>query len=102
MCFQIPQNLTKAYIESFRLQNLQPYTDYVVQMRCIQQENVGYWSDWSPNATARTPEARESLLNIFSCFRKTLDSQKKKKKNIYILNNKTNNDVKSYKLFTFG
>ncbi|XP_058268553.1 interleukin-6 receptor subunit beta [Hemibagrus wyckioides] len=54
---EIPQNLTKAYIESFRLQNLQPYTDYVVQMRCIQQENEGYWSDWSPNATARTPEA---------------------------------------------
>uniref|UniRef100_A0A3B1JQZ1 Interleukin 6 cytokine family signal transduce n=1 Tax=Astyanax mexicanus TaxID=7994 RepID=A0A3B1JQZ1_ASTMX len=44
-------------IYSFRLQSLQPHTEYVVQMRCIQRENVGYWSDWSSNATARTPEA---------------------------------------------
>lgn len=60
MCFQIQQNLTRAYIESFRLQKLEPYTDYVVQMRCIHKDNLGYWSDWSPNATARTPEASES------------------------------------------
>lgn len=54
---ELPEDLTKDYIKSFRLQYLQPYTDYVVQMRCIQQDNLGYWSEWSPNATARTPEA---------------------------------------------
>ncbi|MCI4388367.1 hypothetical protein PGIGA_G00084920 [Pangasianodon gigas] len=54
---EISQDLTKAYTESFRMQRLQPYTDYVVQMRCIHHKGLGYWSDWSPNATARTPEA---------------------------------------------
>ncbi|XP_022536979.2 interleukin-6 receptor subunit beta [Astyanax mexicanus] len=54
---EVSQDATKAYTESFRLQSLQPHTEYVVQMRCIQRENVGYWSDWSSNATARTPEA---------------------------------------------
>lgn len=68
MCFQVHENLMKDYTESFRLQSLQPYTDYVVQMRCIHHDNLGYWSDWSQNATARTPEASESLLNIFPCF----------------------------------
>uniref|UniRef100_A0AAY5EDZ5 Interleukin 6 cytokine family signal transduce n=1 Tax=Electrophorus electricus TaxID=8005 RepID=A0AAY5EDZ5_ELEEL len=59
---EVPQSATESYIESFRLQFLQPYTDYVVQMRCINQKGIGYWSDWSPNATARTPEASKSLL----------------------------------------
>uniref|UniRef100_A0A4W4H6J4 Interleukin 6 cytokine family signal transduce n=1 Tax=Electrophorus electricus TaxID=8005 RepID=A0A4W4H6J4_ELEEL len=58
---EVPQSATESYIESFRLQFLQPYTDYVVQMRCINQKGIGYWSDWSPNATARTPEASKSL-----------------------------------------
>ncbi|KAF5901922.1 ankyrin repeat domain-containing protein 55, partial [Clarias magur] len=57
---EIPQNLTEAYIESFRLQFLQPYTDYVVQVRCTHHKGLGYWSDWSPNSTARTPEAPPS------------------------------------------
>uniref|UniRef100_A0AAY5EDI7 Interleukin 6 cytokine family signal transduce n=1 Tax=Electrophorus electricus TaxID=8005 RepID=A0AAY5EDI7_ELEEL len=62
---EVPQSATESYIESFRLQFLQPYTDYVVQMRCINQKGIGYWSDWSPNATARTPEASKSLLSRF-------------------------------------
>ncbi|XP_046717209.1 interleukin-6 receptor subunit beta-like [Silurus meridionalis] len=53
---ELPQNLTKAYIQSFRLQYLQPYTEYVVQMRCIRQKGLSHWSNWSQNATARTPE----------------------------------------------
>uniref|UniRef100_A0AAY5EIN2 Interleukin 6 cytokine family signal transduce n=1 Tax=Electrophorus electricus TaxID=8005 RepID=A0AAY5EIN2_ELEEL len=64
---EVPQSATESYIESFRLQFLQPYTDYVVQMRCINQKGIGYWSDWSPNATARTPEASKSLANDL-CF----------------------------------
>lgn len=54
---QVPQDATNAYTESFRLQSLQPDTEYVVQMRCIQRHHVRYWSDWSSNVTARTPEA---------------------------------------------
>lgn len=54
---QVHQDATKAYTESFRLQSLQPDTEYVVQMRCIQHQHVRYWSDWSSNVTARTPEA---------------------------------------------
>lgn len=54
---QVPQDDTKAYAESFRLQFLQPDTEYVVQMRCIEENNVSHWSDWSSNVTARTPEA---------------------------------------------
>uniref|UniRef100_A0AAY5EKV8 Interleukin 6 cytokine family signal transduce n=1 Tax=Electrophorus electricus TaxID=8005 RepID=A0AAY5EKV8_ELEEL len=61
---EVPQSATESYIESFRLQFLQPYTDYVVQMRCINQKGIGYWSDWSPNATARTPEASEMFINV--------------------------------------
>lgn len=53
---EILENSTRAYIESYRLQFLHPYTDYVVQVRCIHHKSLGYWSDWSPNATARTPE----------------------------------------------
>ncbi|KAG9263518.1 interleukin-6 receptor subunit beta [Astyanax mexicanus] len=54
---EVRQDATEAYAESFRLQSLQPHTEYVVQMRSIQRNKVGYWSDWSSNATARTPEA---------------------------------------------
>ncbi|XP_026996793.2 interleukin-6 receptor subunit beta-like [Tachysurus fulvidraco] len=67
---EIHEDLTQAYIESFRLQNLQPYTDYVVQIRCINHKNLGYWSEWSPNATARTPEAtpgsRPDLWRVYA------------------------------------
>ncbi|KAK1800531.1 hypothetical protein P4O66_005750 [Electrophorus voltai] len=66
---QVPQSATESYIESFRLQFLQPYTDYVVQMRCINQKGIGYWSDWSPNATARTPEAKpESKSDLWRVY----------------------------------
>uniref|UniRef100_A0AAY5EZ87 Interleukin 6 cytokine family signal transduce n=1 Tax=Electrophorus electricus TaxID=8005 RepID=A0AAY5EZ87_ELEEL len=66
---EVPQSATESYIESFRLQFLQPYTDYVVQMRCINQKGIGYWSDWSPNATARTPEAKpESKSDLWRVY----------------------------------
>ncbi|XP_029025634.1 interleukin-6 receptor subunit beta [Betta splendens] len=49
-------------ITSFRLQNLQPDTFNVIQMRCksskVHAESQGYWSDWSANTTTRTPEDR--------------------------------------------
>ncbi|XP_041816511.1 interleukin-6 receptor subunit beta isoform X2 [Chelmon rostratus] len=55
----VPLVDTAKYIQSFRLQNLQPDTVYVTQVRCKNaREGHGYWSDWSANATKRTPEAR--------------------------------------------
>ncbi|XP_029921136.1 interleukin-6 receptor subunit beta-like isoform X2 [Myripristis murdjan] len=51
-----PVDIAKE-IESFRLQELQPDTVYVIQVRCKSaREGYGYWSSWSANATARTPE----------------------------------------------
>lgn len=45
-------------IESFRLQSLEPYTQYVVQIRCIGENHSSYWSDWSPSVTNSTAEAK--------------------------------------------
>lgn len=53
----VPLEDTSRYIESFRLQNLQPHTVYVTQVQCkYSVRDDGYWSDWSKNATKRTPE----------------------------------------------
>lgn len=54
---EVPQSDTENHMESFRLQDLKPDTEYAVQVRCIQLEGR-YWSEWSKNATARTPEAK--------------------------------------------
>ncbi|XP_028273714.1 interleukin-6 receptor subunit beta isoform X2 [Parambassis ranga] len=55
----VPLMDTAKYIQSFRLQNLQPDTKYVIQVRCKNSVyDYGYWSDWSTNATNRTPEDR--------------------------------------------
>ncbi|KAM4532009.1 interleukin-6 receptor subunit beta isoform 2-T4 [Fundulus diaphanus] len=44
---------------SFRLQDLQPGKDYVIQVRCKNfKRNQGYWSDWSDSVTEKTPEDR--------------------------------------------
>ncbi|XP_062869925.1 interleukin-6 receptor subunit beta [Trichomycterus rosablanca] len=53
---EVPYNALNDNVESYRLQFLQPYTKYVVRMRCIHQRGLGFWSEWSPNATAWTPE----------------------------------------------
>uniref|UniRef100_A0A3P9P8G8 Interleukin 6 signal transducer n=1 Tax=Poecilia reticulata TaxID=8081 RepID=A0A3P9P8G8_POERE len=55
----IPLEDTDKVITSFRLQNLQPYSAYVIQMRCRNREgNSGPWSNWSANETKTTPEDR--------------------------------------------
>ncbi|XP_070706355.1 interleukin-6 receptor subunit beta isoform X2 [Pempheris klunzingeri] len=55
----VPHVDTAKDIQSFRLQNLQPDTVYVTQVRCKNaREDHGYWSDWSTNATKRTPQSR--------------------------------------------
>ncbi|KAL7376916.1 hypothetical protein ABVT39_018365 [Epinephelus coioides] len=55
----VPLSDTATGIQSFRLQNLQPDTVYVTQVRCknLKTGHV-YWSNWSSNATSRTPEDR--------------------------------------------
>ncbi|XP_060938935.1 interleukin-6 receptor subunit beta [Limanda limanda] len=53
----VPHVDTARDIQSFRLQNIRPDTVYVTQVRCKNyREGFGYWSDWSRNATERTPE----------------------------------------------
>uniref|UniRef100_A0A668AL67 Fibronectin type-III domain-containing protein n=1 Tax=Myripristis murdjan TaxID=586833 RepID=A0A668AL67_9TELE len=53
----VPPVDTAKYIQSFRLQYLQPDTVYVIQVSCKNmREGHGHWSDWSANVTARTPE----------------------------------------------
>ncbi|KAF7647895.1 hypothetical protein LDENG_00165090 [Lucifuga dentata] len=55
----VPPADTARDIQSFRIQYLQPDTVYVTQVRCKNaQDGYGYWSDWSSNATASTPETR--------------------------------------------
>ncbi|XP_026128966.1 interleukin-6 receptor subunit beta [Carassius auratus] len=55
---EVPESFTRGYIESFRLQSLEPYTEYVVQMRCIGESKSSYWSDWSLNVANSTAEAK--------------------------------------------
>lgn len=45
---------------SFRIQNLQPDTLYITQVRCKNSKDYDndYWSEWSHIASNRTPEAR--------------------------------------------
>ncbi|XP_030291404.1 interleukin-6 receptor subunit beta isoform X2 [Sparus aurata] len=53
----VPLVDTDKYIQSFRLQNLRPDTVYVIQVCCKNaRRGHGYWSNWSTNATMRTPE----------------------------------------------
>ncbi|XP_073334779.1 interleukin-6 receptor subunit beta isoform X2 [Pagrus major] len=55
----VPLVDTDKYIQSFRLQNLRPDTVYVIQVCCKNAgQGRGYWSNWSTNATKRTPEDR--------------------------------------------
>ncbi|TDH01717.1 hypothetical protein EPR50_G00165540 [Perca flavescens] len=55
----VPLGDTASNIKSFRLQDLQPYQEYEIQVSCKNsREGHGYWSDWSTIVTKRTPEAR--------------------------------------------
>ncbi|XP_016318003.1 interleukin-6 receptor subunit beta-like [Sinocyclocheilus anshuiensis] len=55
---EVPESFTEAYMESFRLQSLEPYTQYVVQMRCIGESHSSHWSNWSASVTGHTAEAK--------------------------------------------
>ncbi|XP_033951974.1 interleukin-6 receptor subunit beta isoform X1 [Pseudochaenichthys georgianus] len=49
----VPKGDIATDIQSFRLQSLQPYTEYITQVRC----QLGHWSDWS-GTTMKTAEDR--------------------------------------------
>lgn len=73
---EVPEDFTEISNESFRLQALQPYTVYDVQMRCIKNDYESYWSDWSRNATNRTAEAKPaSKPDLWRIIQSTGDSR---------------------------
>ncbi|XP_053304022.1 interleukin-6 receptor subunit beta [Spea bombifrons] len=53
---EVPPHDTASHRTSFTLQDLLPYTEYVVSLRCMRSNGQGYWSDWSKEAWAITPE----------------------------------------------
>ncbi|XP_047228763.1 interleukin-6 receptor subunit beta isoform X2 [Girardinichthys multiradiatus] len=56
---RVPHASTYDDKTSFRLQNLQPVKDYVIQVRCkCFRSNLCHWSNWSTNVTETTPEDR--------------------------------------------
>ncbi|XP_072272526.1 interleukin-6 receptor subunit beta isoform X2 [Pyxicephalus adspersus] len=56
---QVPPNDIEKPRNSYTLQDLQPYTHYIISLRCKLQ-NTGYWSDWSKEYEAITPESAPS------------------------------------------
>ncbi|CAH2296316.1 interleukin-6 receptor subunit beta isoform X1 [Pelobates cultripes] len=53
---EVPQSDTASHRSSFTLQDLLPYTVYVVTMRCMQRSGQGFWSEWSKGKYTTTPE----------------------------------------------
>ncbi|XP_018418181.1 PREDICTED: interleukin-6 receptor subunit beta [Nanorana parkeri] len=54
---QVPPNDIDKPRNSYTLQDLQPYTNYLLSLRCKRQNDKGYWSDWSKEYAAITPES---------------------------------------------
>ncbi|XP_068430392.1 interleukin-6 receptor subunit beta [Clinocottus analis] len=62
----VPLVDTAMDIQSFRLQNLRPDTVYVTQVCCkYAGDGHGYWSNWSTNATMRTPKDRPGKPDLW-------------------------------------
>ncbi|KAM5194238.1 interleukin-6 receptor subunit beta [Mantella aurantiaca] len=57
---QVPPNDIENTRISYTLQDLQPYTKYIISLRCKQLNNKGFWSDWSTEYEAITPESAPS------------------------------------------
>ncbi|OCU02506.1 hypothetical protein XELAEV_18008271mg, partial [Xenopus laevis] len=56
----VPEEDTASHRDSFTLQDLLPYTEYEVSIRCIKEDGRGFWSDWSEVKKQVTPEAQPS------------------------------------------
>ncbi|XP_062460310.1 interleukin-6 receptor subunit beta isoform X2 [Pezoporus occidentalis] len=57
---QVPPEDTASTRTSFSVQGLRPYTEYVFSIRCMKEDGVGYWSDWSEEKTGVTTEDKPS------------------------------------------
>ncbi|NWR37611.1 IL6RB protein, partial [Tachuris rubrigastra] len=57
---EIPSEDTASPRTSFSVQGLQPFTEYVFSIRCMKEDGVGYWSDWSEEKTGITTEDKPS------------------------------------------
>ncbi|NXG21496.1 IL6RB protein, partial [Grallaria varia] len=57
---EVPSEDTATPRTSFSVQGLQPYTEYVFSIRCMKEDGMGYWSDWSEEKTGITTEDKPS------------------------------------------
>ncbi|NWR90696.1 IL6RB protein, partial [Furnarius figulus] len=57
---EVPSEDTASPRTSFSVQGLRPYTEYVFSIRCMKEDGVGYWSDWSEEKTGITTEDEPS------------------------------------------
>ncbi|XP_074851662.1 interleukin-6 receptor subunit beta isoform X2 [Carettochelys insculpta] len=57
---EIPHEDTATHRNSFTVQSLRPYTEYVFSLRCMKKDGMGYWSDWSEEKSGVTAEAKPS------------------------------------------
>ncbi|XP_009465538.1 PREDICTED: interleukin-6 receptor subunit beta-like, partial [Nipponia nippon] len=57
---KVPPEDTASPRTSFSVQRLRPYTEYVFSIRCMKEDGVGYWSDWSEEKTGATTEDKPS------------------------------------------
>ncbi|OXB55697.1 hypothetical protein ASZ78_000734 [Callipepla squamata] len=53
---QVPPEDTASPRTSFSIQGLRPYTEYVFSIRCMKEDGVGFWSDWSEEKVGVTTE----------------------------------------------
>ncbi|NWU91760.1 IL6RB protein, partial [Upupa epops] len=57
---QVPPEDIASPRTSFTVQGLKPYIEYVFSIRCMKEDGVGYWSDWSEEKTGVTTEDKPS------------------------------------------
>ncbi|XP_068107334.1 interleukin-6 receptor subunit beta isoform X2 [Hyperolius riggenbachi] len=57
---EVPSVDLATHRTSYTLQDLQPYTTYILSLRCKLVDERGYWSDWSKEYEATTPESAPS------------------------------------------
>ncbi|NXK49907.1 IL6RB protein, partial [Chauna torquata] len=60
LLLQVPPEDTASPRTSFSVQGLRPYTEYVFSIRCMKEDGVGYWSEWSEEKTGVTTEDKPS------------------------------------------
>ncbi|KAG9467465.1 hypothetical protein GDO78_014897 [Eleutherodactylus coqui] len=74
---EVPGNDLENTRDSFTLQELQPYTTYVISIRC-HLINRGFWSEWSKEHTAVTLETAPSRAPEFWRKIRKTDSEEKR------------------------